>query len=60
MNTRQLTKLLVNDPYVKPLFKGVFAKDELRYFKKGSCVINTSPSTEKTGHWIALCIDKDL
>ena len=60
MNTRQLTKLLVNDPYVKPLFKGVFAKDELRYFKKGACVINTSPSTEKTGHWTALWIDKDI
>ena len=59
MNTSQLRKLLSSDPYVRPLFKGVFARDELKHFKKGTCILNTSPSSEKTGHWIALWIDED-
>ena len=57
MNTLQLTDILYDDPYVGPVFEGVFAMDELEAFAEGACVVNTSPSSERTGHWIALWID---
>lgn len=56
MNTQQIESIMKQDPYVSPTFQGVFAIDELPYFKYGSCILNTSPSTEKNGHWVAMFV----
>ena len=54
MNTQQIECRLKQDLYVSQTFQGVYAIDKLPYFKYGSCVVNTAPSTEKSGHWLAL------
>ena len=56
MNTQEIEYILKHDSYIGPTFHGVYAIDKLPYFKTGTCVINTSPSTEKTGHWVAMFI----
>ena len=56
MNTQQIDSILKHDSRVGPTFHGVYALDELPYFETGTCVINTSPSTEKTGHWVAMFV----
>ena len=60
MNTRQIEFILKQDPYVAPSFQGVFARDKIPYFENGSCVINTAPSTQASGHWIALYVTGDI
>lgn len=59
MNTQQIESILSQDPYVGSSFYGVFARDQIPYFENGSCVINTAPSTQDTGHWIALYVVGD-
>ena len=56
MNTQQIEYILKQDDYVNPIFQGVYAKDQLPDFQYGSCVVNTAPSTEKSGHWVALFV----
>ena len=56
MNTQQIESILKHDCYVAPTFQGVYAIDQLPYFNSGTCVLNTSPSTEETGHWVALFV----
>ena len=56
MNTQQIECILKQDPYVNPTFHGVYAIDKLPHFHYGSCILNTSPSSEKTGHWVALFV----
>ena len=56
MNTQQIESILKHDLYVSPSFHGVFARDQIPYFASGSCIINTAPSTQDSGHWIALYV----
>ena len=56
MNTQQIESILKQDPYVNPTFQGVYAIDELPNFNYGTCILNTSPSTEKNGHWVAMFV----
>ena len=61
LNTVQLRKILTCDKYVRPLFRGVFARDELP--NDGvypSClVVNTHSSREPGEHWLAIFYDKN-
>ena len=59
MNTQQIDSLLKQDPHVGSSFRGVFACDQIAYFESGSCVINTAPSTQVSGHWVALYVMGD-
>ena len=56
MNTQQIERILRQDFYVNPTFHGVYAIDILPHFEYGSCVFNTAPSTEESGHWLALFV----
>lgn len=56
MNTQQIESILTQDVHVGPEFQGVFARDQIPYFESGSCVINTAPSVQTSGHWIALYV----
>jgi len=60
MNTQQIESILRQDPYVGASFQGVFACDKIPHFERGSCVINTAPSTQSSGHWIALYVFGDI
>ena len=59
MNTQQIDSVLKQDPHVGSSFRGVFACDQIAYFESGSCVINTAPSTQVSGHWVALYVMGD-
>ena len=59
MNTQQIEHVLKRDPIVGVDFRGVFARDQIPYFESGTCVVNTAPSTQSCGHWIALYLTHD-
>ena len=59
MNTQQIDYILKRDPFVGSSFRGVFARNLIPNFESGICVVNTSPSRQKSGHWIALYITHD-
>ena len=54
--THQIDNILSQDPYVGPMFLGVFPRDKLSLFGDGALVINTDPSTKPGEHWIAVFI----
>ena len=54
MNTLQIQKILEENTYVKPLFKGVFAIDQLPKCDDGAYVVNTAKSTHPGKHWVAV------
>ena len=59
LNTIQLHKILTVDKFVQPLFRGVYARDELpRSGLYPSClVVNTHSSSEPGEHWLAIYYD---
>ena len=55
MNTIQIERILRRDPYCKKIFKGVYARDQIKRVSYPSAyVINSDPSTRCGKHWIAL------
>ena len=61
MNTLQLHNILSQDAHVGPVFKGVHPADGIPPLNSGAYVINTAPSTESQGHWVALWVSsKDV
>ena len=60
MNTLQIRKVLEQDRYVRPLFNGVFAIDQLPKCVDGAYVVNTAKSTHPGQHWIAVYIAGDI
>ena len=50
----QIHRILSQDRYTAPVFRGVFPSDKIPALKNGAYVINTSPSHEATGHWVAI------
>ena len=59
MNTQQIECILRTDRYVGPIFRGVYPLDKIVPFDIGACVMNTSPSTEISGHWVAIYATKN-
>jgi hypothetical protein len=63
MNTVEITDILRNDEYSSIMFKGVFAKDEIKgheFSPPAAFVLNTDPSTQEGEHWIACYFDGDV
>lgn len=60
MNTEQLTWYMLNDAYIRPLFGGVLAKDELPLVvqKPTVFIVNTDPIALPGSHWVVLFMDK--
>ena len=56
MNTLQILKVLEQDRYVRPLFNGVFAIDQLPKCENGAYVVNTAKSTHPGQHWVAVYV----
>ena len=59
MNTAQIERILRRDPYCKKIFKGVYARDQIkRVSYPSACIINSDPSTRPGRHWIAVFFDR--
>ena len=56
MNTEQLTSILIQDPYVGTMFRGVYPIDCLPSLKDGAYVVNTAPHHHPGLHWVALLV----
>ena len=56
MNSKQLITILKGDPYVGPMFRGVYPINLLPVIKDGAYVINTAPDTHPGLHWVALLV----
>lgn len=57
MDSETLEKLLSKDPKTRPLFKGVFSRDNLPLTRvPGLYIVNEDPSYETGSHWVALHI----
>ena len=56
MNTQEIRAILANDPFVGPVFQGVYAIDQLSALQLGAYVVNTSASNKNTGHWVAMWV----
>ena len=59
MNSEQLISILKGDPYVAPIFQGVYPINRLPTIKNGAYVINTAPDTHPGLHWVALLVRGD-
>ena len=67
MDSRQLTRVLTNDEYVKPHFAGVFAHDQLHHRisrsfnnghrRKAAIIYNLDPHYLPGSHWVALFLN---
>ena len=57
-STTQLEYLAKDDPILKPIFKGVFASDQLpqkpEFIKPCAYIVNTDPITEVGSHWFGI------
>ena len=59
MNTIQIERLLKKDPFAKPIFEKVCAKNQLvRVDYSSAYVINSHPSSKPGEHLIAMYFDK--
>lgn len=57
MNTKQLSKVLTQDPLTREAFRGVFASDQLNFIENKYpflLVVNSDPSTQSGTHWMAM------
>ena len=61
MNTNEITRLLLNDDFVAPVYGGTLASDELptRIVNYPICFcVNTAPKANPGEHWIALYLQQ--
>ena len=60
--TEQLSYLAKQDPYLAPIFAGVFAADQLaglpEQWKKRAYIVNTDPIDKPGSHWLAIFTEK--
>lgn len=54
MDAGQLRKILEDDPFVAPYFKGVYSIDTIPINRNGVYIMNTSPAHIPIGHWVAI------
>jgi len=59
MYTNQLVSIVKSDKELKPIFKGVYARDMLPKLEWPSCIIlNTDNKSGHGQHWLAIYVDK--
>ena len=63
LTTRQLDYLAGQDPYLEPIFKGVFASDELPKEKdiqtRSAYIVNVDTYDKQVSHWLSIFVEKD-
>ena len=60
MNSLHLEEVMLCDKFTSPLFRGVFAANNLPRIVQHPCVLiaNTDPSNKPGSHWVAFHIDE--
>ena len=63
LTTRQLDYLARQDPYLEPIFKGVFASDQLPKEKeiqtRSAYIVNVDTHDKHGSHWLSIFVEKD-
>jgi len=63
LTMRQLDYLARQDPYLEPIFKGVFASDQLPKVKdiqtRSAYVVNVYTRDKQCSHWLSIFVEKD-
>ena len=63
LTTRQLDYLASEDPYLEPIFKGVFASDQLPKEKdiqtRSANIANVDTHDKEGSHWLSIFVEKD-
>ena len=63
LTTRQLDYLARQDPYLEPIFKGVFASDQLPKVKdiqtRSAYIVNVDTRDKQGSHWVSIFEEKD-
>ena len=63
LTTRQLDYLARQDPYLKPIFRGVFASDQLPKEKdnqtRSAYIVNVDTHDEPGSHWISIFVEEN-
>ena len=63
LTTRQLDYLARQDPYLEPIFKGVFASDQLPKEKeiqtRSAYIVNVDTHDKQGSHWLSIFVEKD-
>ena len=63
LTTRQLDHLARQDPYHEPIFKGVFASDQLRKEKdiqtRSAYIVNVDAHDKHGSHWLSIFVEND-
>ena len=58
LTTRQLDYLASQDPYLEPIFKGVFASDQLPKEKdiqtRSAYIVNVDTHDKEGSHWLSI------
>ena len=62
LTTRQLDYLARQDPYLEPVFKGVFASDQLPKEKdiqtSSAYIVNVDTHDKHGSHWLSIFVEK--
>ena len=63
LTTRQLDYLARQDPYLEPIFKGVFASDQLPKEKeiqtRSAYIVNVDTHDKQGSHWLSIFVEND-
>ena len=63
LTTRQVDYLARQDPYLEPIFKGVFASDQLPKEKeiqtKSAYIVNVDTHDKQGSHWLSIFVEND-
>ena len=63
LTTRQLDYLARQDPYLEPIFKGVFASDQIPKEKdiqtRSAYIVNVDTHDKQGSHWLSIFVEKD-
>jgi len=63
LTTRQLDYLARQDPYLEPIFKGVFASDQVPKVKdiqtRSAYIVNVDTRDKQSSHWLSIFVEKD-
>ena len=63
LTTRQLDYLARQDPYLEPIFKGVFASDQLPKEKdiqtRSAYIVNVDTHDKHGSHWLSIFVEND-
>ena len=59
MNTLEILSVLKQDPYVGPIFCGVYPSNRLPPIRDGAYVLNTAPDSHPGLHWVAVLVKGD-